>query len=122
MVDASVKAGATGTYDMVCAIVADNLEYQGGYTDNDDDLYSNVVLGVSGDNFLTYRSATAFDLKEGAEFDRSFEFEFGAAPSAELLKNMRAVVLVHKKNADGSSQVNNCAECGYGKTLDYRYN
>ena len=122
MVDASVKAGATGTYDMVCALVADNLEYQGGYTDNDEDLYSNVVLGVSGDNFLTYRSASLFDLKEGAEFDRSFEFEFGAAPSAELLKNMRAVVLVHKKNADGSSQVNNCAECGYGKTLDYRYN
>lgn len=122
MVDASVKAGATGTYDMVCALVADNLEYQGGYTDNDEDLYSNVVLGVSGDNFLTYRSASLFDLKEGAEFDRSFEFELGAAPSAEILKNMRAVILVHKKNADGSSQVNNCAECGYGKTLDYRYN
>lgn len=122
MVDASVKAGATGTYDMVCALVADNLEYQGGYTDNDEDLYSNVVLGVSGDNFLTYRSASLFDLKEGAEFDRSFEFELGSAPSEEFLKNMRAVILVHKKNADGSSQVNNCAECGYGKTLDYRYN
>ena len=107
---------------MVCALVADNLEYQGGYTDNDQNLYSNVVLGVSGDNFLTYRSASVFDLKEGEEFDRSFVFELAAAPSADFLKNMRAVILVHKKYADGSSQVNNCAECAYGKTLDYRYN
>lgn len=121
-VGASVKAGADGTYDMVCAIVADNLVYEGGYTDNDDNLYSNVVMAVSGDNFLTYRSATSFDLKAGAEYERSFEFEFAVAPSADLLENMRAVILVHKKYADGSSQVNNCAECAYGKTLDYRYN
>lgn len=121
-VSATVKAGAEGTYDMVCALVADDLVYQGGYTDNDDNLYSNVVIGVSGDNFLTYRSASSFDLKKGDEYDRSFNFDFASAPSEDLLKKMRAVILVHKKYEDGSSQVNNCAECGYGKTLDYRYN
>lgn len=121
-VSTSVKASADGTYDAVCALVADNLVYKGGYTDNDEDLYDNVVIAVSGENFLSYRSATSFDLKAGAEYDRSFEFEFSAAPSADVLKNMRAVILVHKKQADGSSQVNNCAECAYGETLDYRYN
>lgn len=121
-VSASVKASAEGTYDMVCALVADDLVYEGGYTDNEDNLYSNVVIALSGDNFLTYRSATAFDLKEGDEYGRSFEFAFASAPSDDLLKKMRAVILVHKKNDDGSSQVNNCAECSYGKTLDYRYN
>lgn len=121
-VSASVKASAAGTYDMVCALVADNLKYEGGYTDNDEDLYSNVVLAVSGDNFLTYRSASVFDLSKDAEYSRDFEFTFDNAPSESVLKNMRAVILVHKKNADGTSEVNNCAECAYGKTQDYQYN
>lgn len=121
-VSASVKASAAGTYDMVCALVADNLKYEGGYTDNDEDLYSNVVLAVSGDNFLTYRSASVFDLAKDAEYSRDFEFTFDNAPSESVLKNMRAVILVHKKNADGTSEVNNCAECSYGKTQDYQYN
>ena len=107
---------------MVCALVADNLKYEGGYTDNDEDLYSNVVLAVSGDNFLTYRSASVFDLSKDAEYSRDFEFTFDNAPSESVLKNMRAVILVHKKNADGTSEVNNCAECSYGKTQDYQYN
>lgn len=121
-VSAAVKASVKGTYDMVCALVADNLVYEGGYTDNDENLYSNVVISVSGDNFLTYRSASSFDLGKDAEYERSFEFDFGGEPSADLLKNLRAVILVHKKNSDGSSEVNNCAECAYGKTLDYQYN
>lgn len=121
-VSASVKASAAGTYDMVCVLVADNLKYEGGYTDNDENLYSNVVLAVSGDNFLTYRAASAFDLAKDAEYERDFEFAFESVPSESILKNMRAVVLVHRKNADGKSEVNNCAECGYGETLDYRYN
>lgn len=121
-VSAAVKASAAGSYDMVCALVADDLMYEGGYTDNDENLYSNVVLAVSGDNFLTYRSASVFDLAKDAEYERDFEFTFQSAPSESVLKNMRAVILVHKKNADGTSEVNNCAECSYGKTQDYQYN
>lgn len=121
-VSATVKASAAGSYDMACAIVADNLRYEGGYTDNEDSLYSNVVVGVSADNFLRYTNATGFDLEKDAEYERDFEIDFGGTPSEDVLKNMRAVILVHKKNADGSSQVNNCAECAYGQTLDYRYN
>ncbi len=121
-VSASVKASAAGTYDMVCVLVADDLKYEGGYTDNDESLYSNVVVAVSGDNFLTYRAASAFDLAKDAEYERDFEFTFQSAPSESVLKKMRAVVLVHKKNADGSSEVNNSAECPYGESIDYRYN
>ena len=121
-VKASIMAGVSGMYDMVCALVADNLEYKGGYTDNDNDLYSNVVIGVSGDNFLTYRSASVVELKQDEEYEREFEFGFETAPSESLLKNLRAVILVHKKNQNGSSEINNCAECAYGQTLDYRYN
>lgn len=121
-VSATVKASAAGSYDMACAIVADNLKYEGGYTDNEDNLYSNVVVGVSADNFLRYTNATGFELAAGAEYERDFEIDFGGAPSEDVLKNMRAVILVHKRNTDGSSEVNNCAECAYGKTLDYRYN
>ena len=121
-VSASVKASAAGTYDMVCVLVADDLEYEGGYTDNEDNLYSNVVIAVSGDNFLTYRAASAFDLAKDEEYERGFGFSFESAPSESILRNMRAVILVHKKNADGTSEVNNCAECAYGETLDYQYN
>ena len=121
-VSASVKASAAGTYDMACALVADDLVYEGGYTDNDENKYSNVVLAVSGNNFMRYTSATSFQLGQDAEYQRDFEFALTSAPSSDLLEDMRAVVLVHRKNADSSSEVNNCAECGYGKTLDYRYN
>ena len=121
-VSASVKASTAGTYDMACALVADDLEYVGGYTDNDQNLYSNVVLAVSGDNFLTYKSASVFDLNKDAEYSRDFEFAFAGTPSEELLQNLRAVILVHKKNDDGSSEINNCAECAVGQTLDYMYN
>lgn len=121
-VDAAVKASAAGTYDMVCVLVADNLKYEGGYADNDEGLYSDVVLAVSGDNFLSYSSKTAFDLAADAEYERSFEFAFSTAPSDDLLADMSAVILVHKKNQDGTSEVNNCAECAYGETQDYRYN
>ena len=121
-VKAKVKASAAGTYDAVCAIVADDLYYEGGYCDNDQNLYSNVVLAISGENFLSYRASSSFDLAKDAEYEREFTFTFGEAPSASLLGKMRAVVLVHKKNANGDSEVNNCAECAYGETLDYRYN
>lgn len=121
-VDAAVKASAAGTYDMVCLLVADNLKYEGGYTNNDDGLYSNVILAVSGDNLFTYGSRTKFNLEKDAESVRSFEFKFASAPSSALLDNMRAVILVHRQNADGSSEVNNCAECAFGETLDYMYN
>ena len=120
-VKAAVKASAAGSYDAACALVADDLEYKGGYTDNDKDLYSNVVIGVSGENFLSYSAASGFELSKDQEYERTFEFEFGSAPSSDLLSKMRAAVLVHKKTGN-SSEVNNCAECAYGKTLDYRYN
>jgi hypothetical protein len=95
---------------------------EGGYCDNEDNLYSDVVLAISGDNFFSYRANSSFDLAKDQEFEREFTFEFGEAPSQSLLDKVSAVILLHKKNADGSSEVNNCAECAYGKTLDYRYN
>ena len=121
-VSATVKASAYGHYDMACALVADGLVYAGGYTDNDRNMYSNVVLNVSGNNFMRYVSDTSFNLEKDAEHSRDFEFVFTQTPSSEILKNMRAVILVHRKTADGKSEVNNCAECVYGSTLDYRYN
>jgi hypothetical protein len=121
-VKAKVKASVAGTYDAVCAIKADDLFYEGGYCDNEDNLYSDVVLAISGDNFFSYRANSSFDLAKDQEFEREFTFEFGEAPSQSLLDKVSAVILLHKKNADGSSEVNNCAECAYGKTLDYRYN
>ena len=121
-VSASVKASSAGLYDMACALVADELVYVGGYTDNDENKYANVVLGVSGDNFMRYLSDSAFNLDKDAEYQREFRFEFKQAPSQELLDVIRAVILVHRKTDDGKSEVNNCAECGFGKTLDYRYN
>lgn len=121
-VKATVKSSAAGTFDMSCAILGDNLQYQGGFADNDEGLYDNVVIAVSGDNFLSCTSKTSFELAKGDEYERTFEFAFQQAPSKELLENMSAVVLVHKKNADNSSEVNNCAECAYGSSVDYKYN
>jgi hypothetical protein len=121
-VKAKVKASAAGTYDAACAIVADGLQYEGGYCDNEENLYNSVVIGVNGDNFFSYRANSSFDLAKDQEIERELIIKFPKIPSETLLNKMRAVVLVHKKNAAGNSEVNNCAECAYGKTLDYRYN
>ena len=121
-VKATTKASEAGKYDMTCAILGDDLEYVGGYTDNENDLYSSVVLGVSGDNFLSYTSKTSFDLAKDAEQERTFEFAFAEAPSSSVLEKIRAVVLVHKVLTNDESEVNNCAECAYGSSVDYKYN
>jgi hypothetical protein len=121
-VKATTKASEAGKYDMTCAILGDDLEYVGGYTDNENNLYSSVVLGVSGDNFLSYTSKTSFDLAKDAEQERTFEFTFKEAPSSSVLEKIRAVVLVHKVLTNDESEVNNCAECAYGSSVDYKYN
>lgn len=121
-VKAKVKASAAGTYDAACAIVADGLQYEGGYCDNEENLYNSVVLAVNGDNFFSYRANSSFDLSKDQEIEKEFTFKFPEAPSETILNKMRAVILVHKKNAAGRSEVNNCAECAFGETLDYRYN
>lgn len=121
-INASVKASQAGTYDMVCVLLADDLFYEGGYTDNEEGLYSNVVLAVSGSNFMRYTSDTCFELDADGERSSVFEFPFDSVPSEDLLKKMRVVILVHKKGSDGSSHVNNCVECAYGSSVDYKYN
>ena len=121
-VKAKVKASAAGMYDVACALVSDNLYYPDGYCDNDQNLYHNVAIAVSGDNFLAYKSSSVVEIAKDAEYEKEFSFPFGAVPSKEYTDNMRAVILVHKKTADGGSEINNCAECAFGETLDYRYN
>lgn len=115
-VSVSVKASASGDYDMVCALLADDCQYAGGTAE--DGMYDDVVLAVSGENLLTYRPASLFHLDENGEESRTLEI---SVPSTVDLTPMKVVVLVHKKEAFGSS-INNCVVCPWGETLDYIYN
>ena len=57
-----------------------------------------------------------------AEFSKEFSFDFGdKVPSAEELKDFYVAVYAHRK-ADNGSEMDNIVTCGYGKTVDYKYN
>ena len=120
-VNASLKSSLGGDYTLVCAVVRDGLEYQGGYSPDDDGIYDDVVVALS-DSFLVYNEENSNTVAKDAEFSKEFSFDFGdKVPSAEELKDFYVAVYAHRK-ADNGSEMDNIVTCGYGKTVDYKYN
>lgn len=54
-VKASMKSSTGGDYDLACVVVRDGLEYQGGYSDNNDGVYDHVVVNASESSLLITR-------------------------------------------------------------------
>ena len=120
-VKAYVKADRAGNYDMTAAILCDGLYAPEGYSS--DGYYNDVVIAINEENFINYTNSTGFALVKGQEYEREFIFTFSdGVPQADYLKRFRAVVLVHKRNDKGASDVNNAAICNYGQSQDYRLN
>lgn len=117
---AKVKASASGRYDVACAVLADGRYYAEGT--EPDGIYDNVVLAVSGTNFLSGTSSTSFFLEAGQEIVREFEFTVSSSLSQDYKEALKTVVIVHEVTDDGGSSVNNSAVCRLGETLDYEYN
>ena len=120
-VKAYAKADRNGNYDMTAAILCDGLYAPDGYSI--DGYYNDVAIAINEENFINYTNNTGFTLEKGQEYGREFIFSFSDdVPSEEYLKKLKAVVLVHKKNQKGTSEVNNSAMCLYGQSLDYKFN
>lgn len=123
-VKASLETSTGGGYDLACAVLRDGLVYDepGVYSANNDGVFDEVVLTVS-PNFLRYSSETGKTLEKGEEMEREFSFDFGEGnvPSEADLKKFYVAVWGHKKASD-SSVMDNIVTCGYGETVDYRYN
>lgn len=118
-VKATMKSSTGGDYDLACAVLRDGLEFNGGYSVNDDGIYDEVVLALS-ESFLGYYKGES--VAKDAEISEEFSFDFGEnVPSEETLKSYYVAVYAHRKTEKGST-MDNIVTCGYGKTVDYHYN
>jgi hypothetical protein len=118
-VKASMKSSTGGDYDLACAVLRDGLEYQGGYSDNDDGIYNHVVVAAS-ESFIAYYNGQ--EVAEGAEISEEFSFDFGDdVPSAAVLKDYYVAVYAHRRTGKGST-MDNIVTCAYGDSVDYHLN
>ena len=118
-VKASMKSSTGGDYDLACAVARDGLEYQGGYSDNDDGIYNHVVVALS-ESFIGYYKGE--NVAKDAEISEEFTFDFGdKVPSEADLKGYYVAVYAHRKT-DKGSVMDNIVTCGYGESVDYHLN
>lgn len=120
-VSATVKSSTSGDYDLGFAVICDGLVYRGGYSENDDGIYDDVILSLTS-NFASFSLMSI----ESVAKDKEKTFEMTAKISTEVFKayknKLDIVVFAHKRTSDGNSCIDNCATCGFGESLDYRYN
>lgn len=118
-VKATLKSSTGGDYDLACAVLRDGLEFDGGYSINDDGIYDEVVVALS-ESFIGYYKGETV-AKDG-EISEEFIFDFGEnVPSASDLDGYYVAVYAHRKLGSDST-MDNIVTCGYGKTVDYHYN
>ena len=118
-VKASLKSSTGGDYDLACAVARDGLEYQGGFSDNNDGVYNHVVVALS-ESFMAYYDGE--EVAKDAEISEEFTFDFGdQVPSAAALKNYYVAVYAHRKTGNDSI-MDNIVTCAYGKSVDYHLN
>jgi hypothetical protein len=118
-VNASMKSSTGGDYDLACVVVRDGLEYQGGYSDNNDGIYNHVVVNAS-ESFLAYYQGE--EVAKDEEISEVFTFDFGEnIPSEAQLKDYYVAVYAHRKTGRGST-MDNIVTCAYGESVDYHLN
>ena len=113
VVNATVRASASGKYDLGMAILKDNCipTSASAY----EDVYNDVVIGASG-NFHAM-ATDAFDLQANAEKELVKEWE-----SDKLDADNCRVVLFTLREADGKVLIDNAVDFKVGKGVEYRYN
>ena len=120
-VSATMKSSTGGDYSLACVVMRDGLEYQGAYSPGNDGIYDEVVLAVSG-SFMTYNKEIGETVAKDGEISREFAFDFGnKLPSVEELDEFYVAVYALRKTESGST-LDNIVKCGYGETVEYRYN
>ena len=118
-VKATMKSSTGGDYDLACAVLRNGLEYQGGYSVNDDGVYDEVVVALS-ESFVGYYKGE--EVAKDAEISEEFAFDFGEnVPSEAELKGYYVAVYAHRK-ADRGSVMDNIVTCAYGESTDYILN
>ena len=120
-VEAAITSSTGGSYTLVCAVLADGLVYQGGYSINDDGVYDEVVVGLS-DSFLSYNPNNSETLEAGEEAVKQFSFDFGSNLPSESERKNYYVAVYALRMAGEVSTMDNIVTCDYGKTVDYRLN
>lgn len=121
-IDASLASNKGGEYELVYAIVQDNLKFEanGTYPDREGGYYDHVCTFISS-NYERFSAQRAFKVEANAEHTaETFEIE---APnlSEEVLANTHVVVFATRANGEGSL-VDNAAKCAINASVDYKLN
>lgn len=124
-IEAGLRSSTGGDYDLGYALVMDGLSYAGGYTPNNDGIYDDVVVGVSG-NYMTFSKSQGFTLAPDGEHSEQWTFDRSKGHMCVDIteaNKARCRVVVFALRANGTKAlIDNIAECELGKTLDYLLN
>lgn len=112
-VNATVKASASGKYDLGIAILKDNCRPTS--TSAHEDVYNDVVLTISGNLYAL--SSESFELSAGEEIEISKVCEH---PDIYPGSDCR-VVLFTLTESGGKAIIDNTVTFEVGETVDYRY-
>ena len=114
-VKATVKASASGKYDLGMAVLRDKCIPS---SSAQEDIYNDVVVSISG-NFYAMSSDGTFSLEKNAEKNIEKTWE------SDVLKTAAAdcrVVLFTLREADGQVIIDNAVDFKVGSGVDYQYN
>lgn len=114
-VDVTVKASASGKYDLGMAILRDGCIPA---SQAQESVYNDVVVGITGNFYAA--SNEAFELAAGAEkaLKKTWNSDILSSDKAKDLR----VVLFTIVTADGKSYIDNAVTFKVGDSIEYKYN
>lgn len=116
-VTASVKASASGTYDLGCALICDNLPGDGSTYE---EVYNNAVRNVSAN--YRFMSGDAFTLNSGDE-KTGIAVNGGEGIKFETARKKDYSLVLFTLVKDGDkTRIDNCVKFPLGESVDYVYN
>lgn len=122
-IDATLASDKGGEYELVYAIVQDNLKFEGNgtYPDREGGYYDHVCTYISSNYERFSAQRDVIKVEAGAEHTaETFAID---APNLteEKLANTHVVVFATRANGEGSI-VDNAAKCAINASVDYKLN
>lgn len=125
-IDATLASDKGGEYELVYAIVQDNLQFSSPtnatYPDREGGYYDHVCTFIS-PNYERFQASRAFKVEAGAEHTAAtYEVEVGKQLSEESIANTHVVVFATRADQKTGSVIDNAAICPLNGSVDYKYN
>lgn len=120
-VKAKVSSSTGGKYDLGLLVICDGLVYQGGYSENNDGVYNDVLITAS-NNFAAFASETMKQISKDAEQEFTVSAQIHSKTYESYKDKLELVVVAHRQTADGNSIIDNSVLIPLGKTSEYVLN